>query len=116
MRNCPPFGAFLTNLPDATSAEQTEQLCAGKSFRVERITSAGQHSPPDFWYDQAWDEWVMVVQGSAILFFKDPDETICLTPGDWVMISAHRRHRIEETSREPATVWIAVHEISQEVA
>jgi cupin 2 domain-containing protein len=89
--------------------EQLEELCKRRSFRIERITSAGQLSPRGFWFDQAWDEWVLVVQGTAAVRLQDPEETIYLSSGDWLMIDAHRKHRVEATSRRPATVWVAVH-------
>jgi hypothetical protein len=40
-------------------------------MKIERIISQGQASPPGFWYDQAWNEWVIVLKGSATLQFED---------------------------------------------
>lgn len=106
-----PFchGSLLQSLPNATSEERFDELCRSKGFRVERIVSAGQVSPAGFWYDQAWDEWILLIQGNAEVRLQDPDESVRLTAGDWLMIDAHRRHRVETTSREPATIWLAVH-------
>jgi len=101
--------SLFRNLPNATEEERLEQLCQSKSFRIERIVSAGQVSPPGFWFDQSDDEWVLVVQGEAEISLLDPDETIHLSAGDWLLIDAHRKHRVEATSREPATIWLAVH-------
>jgi len=42
---------------DAVDEEFTE-LLALNGVRIERIVSTGQTSPPEFWYDQAWSEWV----------------------------------------------------------
>jgi cupin 2 domain-containing protein len=103
------YGSILENLPDSTKQEQLEELCGSRSFRIERIVSAGQLSPPGFWFDQTWDEWVLVVQGAAAIRLQDPEETVHLTAGDWLMIEARRRHRVEATSRQPVTIWVAVH-------
>ncbi len=102
-------GSLLQNVPKATSEERFEELCRSKAFRIERIVSTGQVSPAGFWYDQAWDEWVLVIQGTAEVRLQDPDETVRLAAGDWLMIDAHRKHRVEATCREPATIWLAVH-------
>jgi cupin 2 domain-containing protein len=84
-------------------------VCRSESFRIERIVSAGQFSPPGFWFDQAWDEWVLVVQGRAQVRLQNPEETVHLSAGDWLIIEAHRKHRVEATSRQPVTIWLAVH-------
>jgi cupin 2 domain-containing protein len=104
-----PMGSLFQNLPNASRKERMEELCQSKAFRVERIISAGQISPPGFWYDQAWDEWVLVLQGTAELRLQDPQQTVRLSAGEWLMIDAHRKHRVEATSREPVTIWVAVH-------
>lgn len=40
-------------------------LPEGQPLRVERIMSFGQEH--GMWYDQSWDEWVMVMRGEAAL-------------------------------------------------
>jgi cupin 2 domain-containing protein len=102
-------GQIFESLPAAEHAEQSEDLGRGRGFRVERIVSSGQASPPGFWYDQGWDEWVLLLRGSATLQFLDPEETLFLAAGDWVFLPAGRKHRVESTSREPETIWLAVH-------
>jgi cupin 2 domain-containing protein len=104
-----PNGSLFQNLPNASREERMEELCQSKTFRVERIISAGQVSPPGFWYDQAWDEWVLVVQGTAEVRLQDPQQIVQLSAGDWLMVDAHRKHRVEATTREPVTIWVAVH-------
>lgn len=78
-------------------------------MRIERIVSTGQASPPGFWYDQADDEFVVLLSGAARLQFEEGDVTLDMKPGDWVEIPAHVRHRVETTQAEPPTVWLAVH-------
>lgn len=48
----------------------------------------------------------MLAQGSAELEF-DSGEHLTLTPGDWLLIPAGRRHRVAATG--PDTVWLAIH-------
>jgi cupin 2 domain-containing protein len=64
---------------------------------------------PVFGLTNATNEWILVVQGEAEISLLDPDETIHLSAWDWLMIPAHRKHRVEATSREPVTIWLAVH-------
>ena len=93
----------------AEPAERFDELLSGRSFRLERIVSTGQATPPDEWYDQNDDEWVVLLTGSATLRFTDPQETIDLEAGDWLLIPAHRRHRVEQTAIDRPTVWLALH-------
>jgi cupin 2 domain-containing protein len=77
--------------------------------RIERIVSTGQASPPGFWYDQADDEFVVLLMGAARLRFEEGDVTLDMKPGDWIEIPAQVRHRVESTQAESPTVWLAVH-------
>jgi len=76
--------------------------------RVERIVSTGGHaSPPGFWYDQAEDEWLIVLAGAARLELDDGRE-LALAPGDYVTLYARTRHRVAWTDPTTPTVWLAV--------
>ncbi len=103
------IGNLLANLPCARDGEQTEQLASCNSVRIERIVSAGQITPEGTWYDQAWDEWVAVLQGSATLVFDGDAEDLSLTVGDWILLPAGCRHRVSATSSDPVCLWLAVH-------
>ncbi len=70
--------------------------------------SYGQVTPTGEWYDQTQDEWVMLVQGEARLEYDDGSD-IVLKTGDYVMIPAHRKHRVAWTIENELTVWLAVH-------
>ena len=48
------------------------------------------------------------LKGQARLTLRDPDESLEMNPGDWLWIAAHRQHRVDWTSPETATVWLAV--------
>lgn len=106
------MGEDVSNLfaglpPEGATDETFATLLAAPGARIERIVSRGQASPPGFWYDQDEDEWVAVLVGAATLRFADAPEPRHLTPGDHVLIRAHRRHRVEATA-DP-TIWLAVH-------
>lgn len=103
-------GNLFDRLPAGTQqAERIDTLCARPGVRIERIVSTGQSSPPGFWYDQPDDEWVALLSGAATLRFADEDAPRILRPGDWIFIPAHRRHRVEQTDADFASVWLAVH-------
>ena len=93
-------------LPDP-GAEQFVELLSRPGLRIERIVSAGQTSPPGFWYDQPQAEWVLVLEGEARLAFEDEPMPRLLKAGDFVDIAPHRRHRVVSTAAP--TVWLAVH-------
>jgi cupin 2 domain-containing protein len=100
-----PRGHLLTPLPAPGAAEHFETLLARPGLRIERIISHGQASPPGFWYEQAEDEWVLVVAGRAALGFPDGSE-VELGPGEWLSLPARCRHRVLRTASP--TVWLAV--------
>jgi cupin 2 domain-containing protein len=93
---CPPEGQ-----------EHTQVLLEAPGLRLERIHSCGAASPKGFWYEQAENEWVTLLQGSARLAFADAGP-ISLSRGDSLLIPAGRRHRVEETDPAPGTVWLAL--------
>lgn len=101
-------GNMLHNLPASLPEELFEPLATGKDARIERIVSRGHRSPPGFWYDQDEDEWVLLVKGEAMLRFEEGDRTLHLTAGSYANIRAHEKHRVEWTSADGDTVWLAV--------
>ncbi|TWA60347.1 cupin 2 domain-containing protein [Azospirillum brasilense] len=101
-------GLPAESLPDELFTTLTETASSSGVVRIERILSTGQASPDGFWYDQAWDEFVLVVQGTARLQL-DGEAERTLGPGDWLMIPAGRRHRVAWTDPAAPTVWLAVH-------
>ncbi len=101
-------GNLFAEIPREMPEELVGEILRTDTFRIERIVSRGQASPPGFWYDQETDEWVLLVKGSASLSFADGSE-IALAPGDHLLIPRHVRHRVERTDPEGDTVWLAVH-------
>jgi hypothetical protein len=61
---------LFADLPAPGTEETFEQLAGGAAVRIERIVSFGQRSAEGFWFDQADDEWVVVLEGSAGLRFE----------------------------------------------
>jgi cupin 2 domain-containing protein len=96
----------LSSLPAKLPDELIETLVQAKHVRIERIVSQGHASPPDFWYDQTENEFVLLVQGAARLQFEE--SIVELKPGDWIDIPARRKHRVEWTTPDERTVWLAV--------
>jgi cupin 2 domain-containing protein len=105
----PRIQSFLANIPATLPEEVFETWLETPAFRLERILSRGHTSPEDTWYDQALDEWVMLLQGLARLQMEDEVEPIDLQPGDTLLIPAHCRHRVSWTDPEQDTVWVALH-------
>ncbi len=100
---------LLAGLPSAVLAdEQLATILQRPGLRIERIVSTGQASPPGFWYDQDEGEWVLLLQGEAKLRFADEADACHLRAGDFIDIAAHRKHRVDWTVPDQATVWLAV--------
>jgi cupin 2 domain-containing protein len=99
---------LFAGLPADLDSEVIEILARGKNCRVERIVSNGQSSPEGFWYDQDECEWIVVLQGHAMLLVEGEAAPISLGPGDHLFIPAHRRNRVEWTSPSEPTIWLAI--------
>jgi len=80
----------------------------GEGVRIERIVSRGHVTAPNEWYDQKRSEWVLVLRGRALITFAEK-ASVTLEEGDYVNIAAHERHRVEWTSPDEDTIWLAVH-------
>jgi len=95
----------IYDLPELPLPEElTTILAQSGNIRVERIVSTGQVSD---WHDQAETEFVVLLQGSAVIEFEN-DKTVSLSRGDTVLIEPHERHRVSFTSSEPPCVWLCV--------
>jgi cupin 2 domain-containing protein len=97
------------DLPKVIIEEMSETVLESEYFRLERIISSGQMTPPGEWYDQESNEWVILLGGNAGLLFEGGTEVHVMRPGDYVHIPAHRRHRVEWTDPEQKTVWLTLH-------
>lgn len=112
--NVPSVRNLLRDLPPPGADESFESLLERPGVRVERIVSHGHSTPPGQWYDQAQDEWVMVLSGGARLAIEVAGEgrerELELGPFDAVFLPAHCRHRVIATDPGQPTVWLAVHD------
>ncbi len=70
---------------------------------IEQIVSGRLAEPVSF--EQAQDEWVVVMEGGARLLVDGAE--LELRPGDWLVLPAGCPHTVLET--EPGTSWLAVH-------
>jgi len=98
---------FFENTPDIFPEELIEEIYSTPDFKIERIISDGHSSSKDFWYDQDKNEFVFLVSGSAELMFED-EKSIELYPGDYLIIPAHKKHRVEKTDPHQKTFWLTV--------
>lgn len=95
-------------LPKVMDDEVFDILLQKGALKIERIISKGHISPTTGWYDQAQDEWVMVLQGEAVITIKD-DKDYSLGSGDYMTIPAHTKHKVTWTIPEKETIWLAIH-------
>jgi cupin 2 domain-containing protein len=102
-------GNLFTNIPADLTEELIEILAAADDIRVERIVSRGHASPSGFWYDQATNEFVVLLKGSAGLAFEGRDELLEMKAGDYINIPAHLKHRVEWTDADQDSIWLAIH-------
>jgi cupin 2 domain-containing protein len=100
---------LFADLPSNLPVELFTTLLDAGQVRIERIVSHGQASPEGFWYDQAQHEWVVVLEGAARLRFEHEEGAVEMRRGDFLHIPAHTRHRVEWTTPDEPTVWLAVH-------
>ena len=98
----------IFDLPEPLSNDEVfTELLSAEGVRIERIVSSGQTTEAGKWYDQDCDEWVLLVQGVAVLEYEN-GEKFRLNTGDHLLIPAHVRHRVDFTSDNPPCIWIAV--------
>jgi cupin 2 domain-containing protein len=104
-----PIKNLFQQIPGHIPQEIQEVLLATDAFRLERIVSRGQATPPGEWYDQEGHEWVILLSGSAGLRFAGETAIRVMQPGDYVHLPAHCRHRVEWTDPGRDTIWLALH-------
>ena len=100
---------IFSESPELTIDEIFEILLRTDHFKIERIISSGQATPPGKWNDQDMNEWVILLSGSAGLLIEGERDVCVMHPGDYIHIPAHQRHRVEWTDPEQKTVWLALH-------
>ncbi|MEE8588539.1 MAG: cupin domain-containing protein [Sulfurimonadaceae bacterium] len=84
-------------------AEMITELLQHKNVTINRIVS--NRLTNGSWYDQDEDEWLVLVEGAALLLIDDEEKT--LKAGDTLFIPAHQLHRVISTSDN--ALWLTVH-------
>jgi mannose-6-phosphate isomerase-like protein (cupin superfamily) len=83
--------------------ERVEKLVELPSATIEQILSGTLAEPASF--DQAHDEWVLVLEGRARLLVEETE--IEVKAGEWLLLPAGCPHTVLET--QPGTSWLALH-------
>ncbi len=99
---------FASIAEGADEKEIFDTLFRSDHILIERIISPVSFKADGTWYDQKNDEWVILIKGSAIIEFEEGYK-LDLKAGDYLFIPAHLKHRVEETSSQEDTLWLAVH-------
>lgn len=100
---------IFEKIPAQLPEELIQEIAASGRVRIERILSRGHNSAEGFWYDQDWDEWVLLVQGAAGLEVAGRKTIVELKAGDHLLIPAGVKHRVAWTRPDMTTIWLAVH-------
>jgi cupin 2 domain-containing protein len=93
---------FQDALPPA-QGERFEPLLQHKNLVIERIISSAAIAATEFVQEQ--DEWVLLVQGSAVL--EIDGATKSLKAGDYLFLPAKTPHTVKQVSA--GALWLAVH-------
>ena len=78
-------------------------LLTHKNITINRIVSSDSLEAKT--YLQEEDEWVVLLEGEAILQIKEEERK--LTKGDSLLIPAQTPHKVLQTQK--GTLWLAVH-------
>jgi len=99
---------IFQNIPKPSDKEFFEELILKDGVKIERIVSFG-HTTSEFeWYDQENDEWVILLQGEAVLSFLGESD-VKMKAGDYINIPAYKKHRVSWTKPDEESIWLAVH-------
>lgn len=94
------------NIYDYTTPKHGETfttLLEHKNIKINRIVSSDKLEPME--YTQEEDEWVVLLEGEAVLHIEDKE--ITLKKGDTLFIPANTPHSVLKTLH--GTIWLTVH-------
>lgn len=97
---------IFDEIPVDRSEEKFFEIFKNETIKIEKIVSNGQKSPQNFWYEEEKNEFVLVLEGFAIVEFEDFE--VELKKGDCLNIKAYQKHRVKFTSQTEPTIWFAV--------
>lgn len=100
---------LFENIKIDKNKEEFIEILNKDNIRIERIVSNGQSSKEDFWYEQEENEFIVLLEGEAILEFQDKEpSSLVLKKGDFYNIEKNVKHRVKYTSIDTSTIWLAV--------
>lgn len=99
---------IFKQIPKNLQDELFEDIINTKNVKIERIVSYGHSSPESGWYESKLNEWVILLQGEAILSFEQKED-VKLNAGDYINIAAFVKHKVSWTLPNTETIWLAVH-------
>lgn len=86
----------------AKGFESFQTLLEHKNIKIQKILSCDYKN--GHWYEQAEDEWVVLLQGEATLEYSDSTQK--LSSGDFIFIPRTTKHRVVHTSKD--ALWLAL--------
>ena len=99
--------SILKDIPKDLKDEFFEDILVSENLQIERIVSYGHTSPKEGWHNQNKNEWVILIDGEAIISFKDSDD-IKLKKGDYLNIERNVEHKVSWTKPKSETIWLAI--------
>ncbi len=96
-------GNLFTDAEPPLEGERFDTLLSHKNLVIERIVSSAAITAQE--YVQPQDEWVILVQGEAIL--QVAEELVALKSGDHLFLPAGMSHSVKHVSE--GAMWLAVH-------
>ncbi|MCX7798111.1 MAG: cupin domain-containing protein [Melioribacter sp.] len=97
----------IDNSKEKLKEEFIQNILITKNFRIERIISECHSTPEGYWYDQPENEFVLLLKGSAEILLED-NTLIKMQEGDYIIIPAHIKHRVEKTDAKQKTFWLTL--------
>ena len=79
---------LFTEIPAQLPVEVFQTLVQNPHLTLERIISKGHITEAGKWYNQDFEEWVILLEGQARLQFAKDNSIITLTAGDYLLIPA----------------------------
>ena len=96
------FGNILSDKEN----KEFYDIFKNENVRIETIVSNGLTSQKDCWYDLDENQFVMIIEGHAILQFEDKE--VEMFKGSYLNIPKNCKHRIKYISTDKPTIWLAV--------
>ena len=96
-------GNLFANAVPPPEGERIVELLRHRNLVVERIVSSAITAGQE--YVQPQDEWVLLVQGEALL--RVDGAAISLRAGDYLFLPARMPHTVEHASA--GAMWLAIH-------